>query len=372
MTIIEKPMRLIWLTLACGMVSFPSLGCGENESLHEATRRGDATAVESILAKGADVNGKDDRGRAAIHLAQNNNNTVIVELLLAQGADVNATDSWNRTVLHSAVRVGQKQLAEILVAQGADVNFEDESGQTPLHEAAIWNQPEMAEFLLAKGADTKVHDNTGKTALDHAGGRAQGQVAQILRRTPAGAGGSRGSRTGGFGRGRVLSLLRMEEVRVELGIDDKQQDLIDDLQEETNEAMRDRLAEILRPDQSERFEQLRLQRDGSRSLMRSDVVEALGLSEAQRLRIRELLPSGFGSGGSRGGGGGGRQGGQGSFRQIREQRAKQEAEALGVLTDEQRANFQEMKGAEFEFPQRQWGRGRGGSGRPQSPDRPPT
>ena len=48
---------------------------------------------------------------------------------------------------------------------------------------------------------------------------------------------------------------------------------------------------------------------------------------------------------------------------MQKQRKKVQADVLAVLTDEQRTKWAEMKGAEFKFPQPQFGPGGFGGGK---------
>jgi len=59
------------------------------------------------------------------------------ELLIAKGADINAKDEYGWTPLHYAAIKGQKEVVELLIAKGADINSKNQSGETPLHEAAV-------------------------------------------------------------------------------------------------------------------------------------------------------------------------------------------------------------------------------------------
>lgn len=211
---------------------------------------------------------------------------------------------------------------------------------------------------------------------------------------------------GGFGRGFGMGppsgamLLGMEEVRTEIGTSDEQNQKIEDLLADVREKMRSafgdfqglrdlseeerekriaefrqkaeevnkeadaKIAEILDEKQAERLNQLRLQREGVAALARAEVAEKLGLSQEQRDKIAKIQEESSRP-----------QGGFGNFQdmtdeerreffaQLRERREKAETDIVAVLTEEQKTKWNEMKGEEFTFPERGFGRGQGGERR---------
>ena len=140
----------------------------DDSPLFEAVENGDKTAVEAVLAKGADVNAKSKLGDTPLYLAAYGGKKDIVELLLAKGADVNAKNGSKRTPLHTGACKEKKDIAELLLAKGADVNAKDMVGGTPLHEAARCGRKDVIELLLAKGADINAKDKYGDTPLNTA------------------------------------------------------------------------------------------------------------------------------------------------------------------------------------------------------------
>ena len=181
----------------------------------------------------------------------------------------------------------------------------------------------------------------------------------------------------GFGPGPVTSamVLGMPEVQQELGLDDDKkqqarewsqqtqqqlrealgqfnfQDLRDaseeererhmaDLREKSDEVMKPaeaRLSKFLSPEQLQRLGQLKLQREGTPALGREDISRALKLTEKQRSELRDIPPPfPFGP---------------------PEARQQADAEAMAVLTEEQRKTWDQMVGKEFRFPEPEFGPG---------------
>ena len=89
---------------------------------------------------------------------------------VAKGADVNARNEWGATPLHVAgASNAPPEVFDVLVRLGADVNAKNENGSTPLHRAAALNpNPEVIDALLDAGANAKLRDNDGKLPADSA------------------------------------------------------------------------------------------------------------------------------------------------------------------------------------------------------------
>ncbi|MHC4510458.1 MAG: ankyrin repeat domain-containing protein [Planctomycetota bacterium] len=163
--------------------------------LHCAARYGHKEVVELLIAKGADINAKDSRGRTPLYLAmyQDRKETVkllasksgdvslhtaayigdlqTVEKLIDAGANVDANEK-GVTALLCAAKAGQTAVAKLLIANGADVN----AGEwTPLQEAASHSKA-MVELLLAKGADV----NTGKWTPLHSAVSGPYEIVELL------------------------------------------------------------------------------------------------------------------------------------------------------------------------------------------------
>jgi len=120
-------------------------------SFDQAVSEGDIELVKSLLAKGADVNGRGRRGLTILHIAASHGHKVLVELLITKGADVNATGPGGGTALHGASRFGHRDVVELLMTKGADVNAKRYNGQTPLSVAKEQGHEEIAEILRQHG-----------------------------------------------------------------------------------------------------------------------------------------------------------------------------------------------------------------------------
>ncbi len=216
----------------------------------------------------------------------------------------------------------------------------------------------------------------------------------------------RGGGRGGFG-GRgpqggmgdpTLGLLRMTEVRTELKISPEQETAITKLVEgirpsrpegvdfgsmseekrteffekmrkemetKVNEA-KEQLEEVLFPNQIDRLKEISLQAQGAQALGNEEVAKSLNITDAQKKELEEVRESlrvdmqskmqeAFANRGNAGAGGDMRE----VFTQMRKD---MDEKVFAVLTAEQKAEFEKMKGEKFDLPEGAtgFGGGRGG------------
>jgi len=114
--------------------------------LHFALYMKDEAKARSLIEGGADVNRRTPYGTTPLDRAVGAGFKDIVVLLIAKGANVNTKDNWDWTPLHSAV-YGHKDIVELLIAKGADVNARDAEGRTPLSYAKEEGHTEIVELL---------------------------------------------------------------------------------------------------------------------------------------------------------------------------------------------------------------------------------
>jgi ankyrin repeat protein len=138
-------------------------------SLEQAISRAHADTIKSLIAQGVDINARNIRGHAPIHLATVKGNSDIVQLLLKNGAEVNVvgTDS-GCTSLHYAASVGHVDLCELLVRYGADIDAQTAKLETPLHLAVAKGHREVVAILLKYSARLDIRDKNGMMPLQQA------------------------------------------------------------------------------------------------------------------------------------------------------------------------------------------------------------
>jgi outer membrane protein assembly factor BamB len=115
-------------------------------ALWAAARSGDVKKVEAALARGADVNARDEIGISALWLAAGKGHLEVVKVLLKHGADASTKDNiWYESPLSMAAGGGKKEMVEALLQAGA------EGADAALLDAAAIGRPAVVGAILARG-----------------------------------------------------------------------------------------------------------------------------------------------------------------------------------------------------------------------------
>lgn len=119
-----------------------------NLEIHDVAKQGTGARLKELLAKDKTLlNVKNVRGATPLHFAAINPDRTAIEALLAAGADVNAKDEEDYTPLHMAAFHRQADYALLLLEAGADVNAKTVSGRTPLSMAEKARADETAGVI---------------------------------------------------------------------------------------------------------------------------------------------------------------------------------------------------------------------------------
>ena len=131
----------------------------------------DPARVRDLLARGANVDARNDEGRPPLVSAILGGSLPLLDLLLAHGADVDARDPHDWTPLHFAAQEVLPDMAARLLARGADVNAQDDEGNTPLSRAIFFARGRHAiiELLRKHGAKDDLPNLAGETPRELAG-----------------------------------------------------------------------------------------------------------------------------------------------------------------------------------------------------------
>ncbi|KAJ9157280.1 Ankyrin repeat domain-containing protein [Pleurostoma richardsiae] len=138
--------------------------------------------VDFLLAKGADVNEKNNSGQTVLHFVASKSNIDIARRLFEHKppASARVRDKRGQYPLHRAAAVGSVPMINLLLQNKSPLNATDSSGQTALHHAVAEGHGDAAVALLRAGAQTDKKDADGYLALDLAPDK---EVRRYIERT---------------------------------------------------------------------------------------------------------------------------------------------------------------------------------------------
>ncbi|MDE0074998.1 MAG: ankyrin repeat domain-containing protein [Gammaproteobacteria bacterium] len=150
--------------------------------LADAAMKGDATAVRTLLASGADVNAARGDGMTALHWAAETGNAEITEILVSAGAILEVTTRLGAyTPLHVAGRKGAAGVIRVLLDAGADPRTVAATGSTPLHLVAGAGSALGAQHLVDAGAEVNARaGDAQQTPLMFAAAADRADVVTLL------------------------------------------------------------------------------------------------------------------------------------------------------------------------------------------------
>jgi len=169
-------------------------GDGKRTALHRAAFGGHPSVAELLIARGAQIELRDDADTTPlldamrIGAEKSGDYVGVVRVLLGAGADPNGRGYHNVTPLDSAVfhlNDDPKQaliIIKLLLERRADPNVQTDDGYTALHFAVHAGSKDVVETLLAHGASVNVKNKSGETPLAVARKLRKASIAELLRK----------------------------------------------------------------------------------------------------------------------------------------------------------------------------------------------
>jgi ankyrin repeat protein len=187
---------------------------GSYDRFWTAIQRDQVGPIQSLLARGFDINSPSpDLSPALVHALHLDNTRVAAFLIAQPDLDVNATNQAGENALMMAAIRGHLPLVQALIERGAQVNkpgwaplhyaashtggaalpmtqlllkhhafvdTESPNGTTPLMMAAQYGNESVVRLLLEEGAQALQQNQLGLTAIDFARRAGREHIAQLL------------------------------------------------------------------------------------------------------------------------------------------------------------------------------------------------
>ncbi|MGB0523830.1 MAG: ankyrin repeat domain-containing protein [Flammeovirgaceae bacterium] len=152
----------------------------KNQEVFTALRVGNSKIVNHLLDKGVDVNLKNTRGQALIHLAILGQHEALSEVIISHGADLEMRDRDGNTALLLATKQAKGNIAQRLIAKNARINLKNNAGETPLYLSIKNNLLATTAVLLKRQASYEAVFEVSKIRNEGSVGDRMAQALAVL------------------------------------------------------------------------------------------------------------------------------------------------------------------------------------------------
>ena len=111
--------------------------------LFTAARSGQLEEIKNLLASGADINQKNEKGYSPLMLACYNGQYNAAQFLIQSGADVNSVDENTNSILMGVVFKGHSVIFDLLAKSGADLDYQNSKKQTAMDLAVMFGRRDL-------------------------------------------------------------------------------------------------------------------------------------------------------------------------------------------------------------------------------------
>lgn len=136
--------------------------------------------VKLLIESKANLNEKNNLGQTPLMVSLYNNFTDIALLILEHKVRLNVKNNYGKSTLMYAIITGEIEIVKKLLEKFAYINARNKWGTTPLMFATIYDQPEILKLLLDNRANINDQNVYGKTALMHAANKSNIEIFKTL------------------------------------------------------------------------------------------------------------------------------------------------------------------------------------------------
>jgi ankyrin repeat protein len=145
--------------------------------IFNANVKGDSPLTLALTASGGPVDwfftpatiaARDTNGDTPLHHAAKRDLAQALEFLVQKGSVLEAANASGETALHQAVKADAAEAASSLIALGASLSARDAMGDTPLHSSVLWQARRSLPLLVLAGADLNARDYAGEAPIHQA------------------------------------------------------------------------------------------------------------------------------------------------------------------------------------------------------------
>ena len=188
LSIMRRASAILAILLAAA-VSIPAQAqFSDSYKFLEAVRKKEGDKVTSALDEPGTqiINTRDvTTGQSALHVVVARRDLTWIQFLIAKGANVNIRDNKGMTPLVQACELGFIEGVDELIKSGARVEDANNTGETPLISAVHRRDLTLVRLLIKAGANPDRPDNSGRSARDYAAleGKSSAVLGEIERAT---------------------------------------------------------------------------------------------------------------------------------------------------------------------------------------------
>ena len=150
-----------------------------------ASQNGHKDTVDLLIDAKADVNVQNNNGATALYVASQNGHSEVVSILLKANADPSIAKSDSCTPLMITSYNGHKDTVDLLIEAKADVDVQKNDGATALYLASQNGHSEVVSILLKANADPSIAKSGSWTPLMIASQKGHKDTVDLLINTKA-------------------------------------------------------------------------------------------------------------------------------------------------------------------------------------------